>query len=289
MRTDTFQWWCSAQGIAWEWSWRPYPGVWLFMAALATAYWLIVRKGRDAGAADGAKPAGRRGRVGAVGLVALWVSLDWPIGALGAGYLASVHMIQFLVMALIAPPLLLHGVSEAAYRRIPEGALGVLRWATHPLVSLPVFNLIVVGTHLPVVVDSLMGSQLGSFAIDVAWIAGGLLFWWPIAAPVPERPMFMPLFRIGYMVIQAIAMKPIFVYLTFARYPHYATYELAPLVHNISARSDQQAAGLIMETFGMIILLIAIGIIFYRWSAREDRDSLPGREEVRPGADGAVA
>ena len=30
------QWWCSAQGTQWRWTWVPYPGVWLFVLA-ATA------------------------------------------------------------------------------------------------------------------------------------------------------------------------------------------------------------------------------------------------------------
>ena len=29
------QWWCSAQGVAWSWEWRAYPGVWLFVLCIA--------------------------------------------------------------------------------------------------------------------------------------------------------------------------------------------------------------------------------------------------------------
>ena len=102
--------WCSATGQAWTWEWRAYPGIWLFIALLAfgMSYWN----------AAGARAAGNRRRpahpafVG--GLVILWLSLDWPIGALGAAHLASVHMVQFLMMALIAPPMLLFGPSPEA-------------------------------------------------------------------------------------------------------------------------------------------------------------------------------
>ena len=31
------QWWCAAQDVAWSWTWRPYPGVWIFIATLAFA------------------------------------------------------------------------------------------------------------------------------------------------------------------------------------------------------------------------------------------------------------
>jgi hypothetical protein len=73
--------WCSATGAAWTWQWRAYPGVWLFIVLLALGMWTWNRAG--------ARAAGRAPRsahplfVG--GLLVLWLALDWPIGALGAG------------------------------------------------------------------------------------------------------------------------------------------------------------------------------------------------------------
>ena len=29
-------WWCAASSEPWSWAWRAYPGVWLFIALLAT-------------------------------------------------------------------------------------------------------------------------------------------------------------------------------------------------------------------------------------------------------------
>lgn len=271
MDSDVLQWWCSAQGVAWDWRWQAYPGVWAFMVAFALAFWRLLRTTE----AEPVTSRVLRDRVvaGIVGLLGLWLALDWPLGALGAGYLASAHMVQFLIIAMIAPPLLLYGMPEATYQRLPDGFVSALGAATQPLVALVTFNLIVITTHLPVVVDSLMATQLGSFVIDIAWLAGGLIFWWPVAAPVPQRAWFQELGKIGYLGVQVIAMKPLFVYLTFSEFPLYATYELAPRVHGISARGDQQAAGLLMETCGMIITLIAVGILIRRWSAREDREA----------------
>ena len=31
------QWWCAALGEQWTWNWRAYPGVWLFVVAVAAA------------------------------------------------------------------------------------------------------------------------------------------------------------------------------------------------------------------------------------------------------------
>jgi len=268
------QWWCAAQDVDWSWAWRPYPGVWLFIAALAATYWVLRRA---AGGEDG------RRWVWMLGVLTLWIALDWPVGALGGGYLASLHMVQFLMIAYIASPLLLAGAPRGAFERLGGTRFGrtVLPTLTHPLAALFIFNLIVALTHLPAPTDWLMASQLGSFALDMIWLGAGLLFWWPVCAPVPERRWMAPPVKVGYLGVQIIAGTPIFAYIAFAELPLYAVYELAPRVHGISARSDQQAAGMLMKVVGMPIMIVASAIIFLRWSREAERDELEARERRR--------
>ncbi len=302
-----FQWWCAAQTAAWEWTWQPYPGVWIFTVLLALGYRALLRRAeRMTGeAAGGARVAAFAG-----GLFALWLALDWPIGALGAGYLASVHMVQFLLIGMIAPPLLLWGIPPAALIAWLEGepasaaagAAGnqartgggttarapriaaVLRVITHPIVALIAFNAVVGATHMPTVNDTLMVTQLGSFAIDIAWLVGGLIFWWPVAAAAPARPHFHALLKIGYLIALAIAMTPIFLYLTFSDHPVYAVYELAPRVNGIDALADQRVAGLIMKIIGGFILMGVLSVLFFRW-ARRAGDDMTALQAARAEAD----
>lgn len=255
------QWWCAASGAPWTWSWRPYPGVWLFVTLLAGAYWALARRHR---------PARREALSFGAGLVLLWAALDWPIGALGAGYLASVHMVQFLLIALLAPPLLLAGLPRAALERLRGArAFGVLERLTHPLVAILFFHTIVIATHWPGLVDALMSSQAGSMALDLAWLLGGALFWWPVVCPIPERPRFPFGVKIGYLIVSTVLMTLPYVFLTFAELPFYATYELAPPVGTLSAGEDQRLAGLIMRIGGGAILWTAAGILFWLWYRTE--------------------
>jgi cytochrome c oxidase assembly factor CtaG len=274
------QWWCSAQGEPWTWAWQAYPGVWLFIGLIGYGYARLLRRTREPG-------AGLRPYIACFGsgLLLLWLALDWPIGALGAGYLASVNMIQFLVLGMIVPPLMLYGIPDATYRRLSPRAIAVLRPLTRPVVAFTAFNLMIIATHLPPVVDGLKGTQLGSFSMDALWLAGGLLFWWPVVVGTPGGSQLRELAKVGYLGLQLIAMKPVFVYLTFSRFPQYATYELAPRISNISARADQQMAGLLMEVAGMIIILIAVGAVFLKWNARENETAPPLRSsEAAPQA-----
>ena len=52
-----------------------------------------------------------------LGIVGFWVASDWPVGTLGAGYLLSVHMAQYLLYTFMATPLLLLSVPEWRMRQ----------------------------------------------------------------------------------------------------------------------------------------------------------------------------
>jgi cytochrome c oxidase assembly factor CtaG len=256
------QWWCSAQGIPWSWTWRPYVGVWLLIAALGVAGWLFTRRtGRT-----------RLQRTSFLtGLLLLWAALDWPIGTLGAGYLASVHMVQFLLIVFYAPPLILLGLRPDEDDATARAGYSRLRRAlTHPLVTLAILIVVTIVTHLPVVVDSLMSSQAGSFLLDSAWLIAGLLFWWPVIMPGAPT-WFIPVVRIGYFVASMMLMTAPNAMITFSQLPIYATYELAPPIPGIDVLQDQRLAGIWMRLGAAIAVWTAISVLFIRWSRRETR------------------
>jgi putative membrane protein len=261
------QWWCAARSASWTWTWQAYPGVWLLVLALAVAYWLVSRRWALTLQPDSSTVRGRPGWF-AAGLICLWISLDWPVGALGAGYLASVHMLQFILIAVVVPPLLMLGV-PAGHPNLPAGPEKWLRLSTHPLIALVFFNVVIIITHLPSIVDALMTTQLGSFAIDMAWLAGGVAFWWPVLIDRPERPGFGYPLKIGYLILATIVNAGTFLYLTFSELPVYATYELAPPLYGISPLDDQRVAGLLMKVGTAAVLWAAIGIFFYLWHRAE--------------------
>ncbi len=270
--------WCSAQGgAAWTWAWQPYVGAWIVVLLLAVLYHRM--------AARPAEPAApRRGWLYAAGLVVLWATLDWPLAALGAGYLASAHMVQYLTMTLVVPPLLLLGLPAGAWgalERRPALRALVAR-ATRPVVALVAYTAILGFTHLPAVLDTMMRTQVGSFAFDALWFLGGVVFWWPLLAPVPDRSRFHPLARMGYLFAATIPSTAVGLMLVLADYPQYATYELAPRVAGIglTALEDQRLAGLLMKFAGGAIVWTVIAVIFFRWALREDAEAF-GRRPPR--------
>lgn len=285
-------WWCAARDVAWTWTWQAYPGVWLFVLAIGLGFAGLVRR-----LAQQYSPAGERaitpGQVGwfVVGLAVLWLATDWPVGALGAGYLLSVHTAQWILYTLVVPPFLLLGIPE--WLPLAAGAgtrLGrFLRLLARPVVALIIADAILLATHLPPVVDGFRRTQFGSFAVDLAWLVGGLAMWWPVLAPNPAISRVSYPWKIGYLFLCTLVPIVPAAFLTYSDFPVYALYELAPRVYDISAIADQQAAGLLMKAVADPIIWLAMAIVFFKWQRVEEAADLAEREAREAGQGGSGA
>lgn len=274
-------WWCSAQDAPWDWSWQAYPGVWLLVLLLVVGHAIAVRHATRSGVpSDELRP---RTVSYLLGVLTLWIAADWPIGPLGAGYLVSVHTVQYLLFTMVVPPLLLHGIHPATLRALlrRRWAFRAARLLARPLVAFVIFNTVLVATHMPSFVDAVKVTQLGSFGVDMAWLGAGLLFWWQVLGPLPElEPLGYPgriLFLLANVFIPTVPAS----FLTFADYPLYAVYELAPRVSALSAVQDQQIAGLTMKIGGGLLIFGTASVLFFRWYLQEERrERMPGGPAV---------
>jgi len=259
-------WWCTALARPWTWQWIPYPGIWAAAILPLILYGRAVR--RHEGTTDWRKLAQF-----VAGVLVFWIASDWPLGTLGAGYLASAHMTQFLLYTLVSAPLLLLGTPEWMARRLTR-RLHIERatvWFGHSLVATAlIYNAILLTTHAPGTVETLRNSQFGSFAMDVAWLAAGLLLWLPVISPLPEGQASSSWAKMAYLFVttSVVAVIPAS-FLTFTRAPIYGIYELAPRIGTITALEDQQLAGIIMKIATIPIIWSTIAVLWFRWTARE--------------------
>jgi cytochrome c oxidase assembly factor CtaG len=106
--------------------------------------------------------------------------------------------------------------------------------------------------------------------MHLAFLGSGILFWWPVIQPTPltgrhgEGARLLYLFATG-MPMGLLAM------LFFASggviYDHYQTVK--PL-WGVSARDDQQIAGLVMGALGEAAAFAAITLLFFRFLDHEE-------------------
>lgn len=278
-----WSWWPSPQPEPWSWGWQAYPAVWLLLIAISAGY---VSSLRRLGARHllGEPPATheQRLRFGA-GVVVLWVALDWPVGAL-AGHLLLFHAAQFLLVSLVAAPLLLLGLPPwfaAALR--PAGATLRARAirtlaavAGRPPAGLVLFAAALLVTHLPPVVDSLRPSAFGSLLLVAAWLISGLVLWWPVVGRSAAGGELTYFFGMLYLFVPFLLPKiPGFVY-AFRDDTLYAAFAVAPRVWAISPHTDQQYAGLTLWIAGSVMVVGALAVLIFSWYAEDQRIGLPG-------------
>jgi cytochrome c oxidase assembly factor CtaG len=232
------------------------------VALLAVAYHALARRER----AMGGSRAAFWGGWTAVGLV--WQALDWPLGPLAAGYLASAHAVQFVVLALAAPPLLLVATRRALAKSVTAGGAAhpAVVFVTQPIIASVIFNLIAIATHVPAVVDLLMPTQAGAFVIDMLWLGGGLVLWWPIIVDAPARAWFSPPVKMLYLFLSTLVHTGIAMVMLIREFPMYGIYELAPPWAAWTPLEDQHLAGGVMELAGAAVIFGIITVMFFRWS-----------------------
>jgi cytochrome c oxidase assembly factor CtaG len=268
--------WCSSTGQVWTWRYTPFLGVWLVAATFIGGY---VAAHRRAGRA--LDP--RLTRRWVFGVLAVFLVSEWPIGQLGVGYLATVGIARYVIYTFVAGPLLLAGLPTWLVDRwFPIGTRRerVLRAVTRWPVALLYFNAVLFGTHVPIVVDTLKVSQLGSFGVDVLHLSAALIWWWPAIRREPERNAIEEPVRAFYLFASSVLMFVPAAFLTFSPLPLYGLYELAPpLWLGFDAVADQQAAGIVMNVIGGFVLWAIIAALFIRWAKQQEAEDARTRRE----------
>jgi putative membrane protein len=268
----------SAAGIP---AWEPHSDVWLLVAALGAGYAIALTRLGPRHAGPGAPAATRLQVVSfSLGLVTLWLMADWPVHDVAERSMYSVHMIQHLMLTMVAAPLLLLGTPGWLARwlfRPPSAGFRVLRSLSRFFPALVIVNLVLVFSHWPLIVDISLHSGVNHFLLHVLLFASALVVWMPVVSPLPEIPRLAAPVRAVFLFLQSVVPTVPASFLTFGATPLYKFYVGKPHLWQLSTLEDQQVAGLIMKIGAGMLLWTLIAVIFFRWAADEDRHSQPQR------------
>jgi putative membrane protein len=214
------------------------------------------------------------------GLAVLWVALASGADT-HAGELLSAHMVQHMLLTVVAPPLLVAGAPvtlalgalPAAPRRSLARALRgrAVRWATFPPVALALFAAVLVGTHVPYAYELALRSPVAHVAEHGLYVVTALLFWAPLVGsdPLPHRPS--PSARVLWLLLAMPPMALVGVVLLSSDSVVYSPYAHAARALGGSALADQQLAGTIMWVGGKLVLVAAVLAIGWSALMREER------------------
>ena len=254
-------------------AWAPHPDVWLLIGAIAAGYSLALKRLGPRLAPTGSAIVTRfQISTFSAGLLALWVASDWPIHDLGERYFFWVHMVQHTTYAIIAAPLLLMGTPAwlARWLLSPRWLLRTVRYLSRLIPATIIFNLVIIITHVPLVVNASLHHALLHFAIHALIVVSSLIVWMPLLSPLPEVPRLQPLARMLFLFLQSVVPTVPASFLTFGDRPLYKFYETVPRLWSLSALDDMRFAGLIMKVLVGFSLWITITVVFFRWYNAEE-------------------
>jgi putative membrane protein len=264
-------------------AWQPHPEVWLLVATFAIGYALAVTRLGPRLAAPGT-PVVTRFQVASysAGVLAVWVASDWPIHDVAERYLFSVHMVQHITYSIIAVPLLLMGTPTwlARWLLTPRWLLTTVRYLSRLIPATIIFNLVVIVTHMPIVVNASLEHGLLHFGLHALLFGSSIIVWMPLLSPLPEVPRLQPLGRMLFLFLQSVVPTVPASFLTFGAHPLYSFYDHVPRLFGVSALSDMQVAGVIMKIGVGLTLWVVITIFFFKWYNAEEAPT-PSRRMSR--------
>jgi cytochrome c oxidase assembly factor CtaG len=221
---------------------------------------------------------GRRGTYFLAGLSAVAAALVTPLDALSSA-LASAHMVQHILLVLVAAPLLaLSAPSGALLRGSPRlvrrglarwrRQLGLdrsrLRFLREPVTVAVLHAATLWFWHAAVPYDAALRSHPLHVIEHASFLATGVLFWRVV---VGSRAAGRVSNGFAVLLVFAMAMQGVVLsmLLTFAPTPWYAGYANTTRVWHLEPLEDQQLAGAIMWVpAGLIYLGVALAL-FASW------------------------
>lgn len=270
-------------GDLWRaWSWEP--GV---LLALGLAAWLYAR-----GTNEVWRRVGRGRGVGywqasafGSGLTALFIAFVSPLNAFSTA-LFSAHMLQHLLLTLVAAPLLVLGAPLVPFLwALPKPArqqIGrwwrpaqVIRLGWHglsqPLLVWSLHTATLWLWHSPVLYQAALEQPILHELEHITFLGTAWLFWWILLKPNGPK-------RLGngagvlYVFTTALQSGALGALLTFARTPLYPIYSSSVAAWNLTVLADQQLAGVIMWVPAGVVYLVTTLVLLGRWLHRMEQD-----------------
>jgi putative membrane protein len=243
---------------AWSFTFEP-----AFLVIAAAAVYGYVRLAREV-----ERPSRGRATLFGIGAALVAFSLNSPLETIAVHYLLVIHLLQNVMIADWAPPLLILGLTPAMRARVARLGGRPLAAVTRPRVTLPFWLVVWYGVHLPPFYD---------WALRHGWplnlehgllILAGLVFWWPVFAAEPHR-VSTPI-KLAYLGAAYIGSAFLSLAYIFSARAFYTFYEHAPRLWGLSATKDQNLGGILMNVEQLIVFFAALSFYLLRLLSEED-------------------
>ena len=176
------------------------------------------------------------------GLAALWVAVASPVSHLDH-HLLTAHMVQHLLLMLVAAPLVLLGVGSS----LP------VHWRPNLVVSWLAGSLTVTIWHVPAIFEFAVRSPFWHAFEHASFFVAGIVFWWPaVHSGFEAQSWSLPI----YFFLATLPCDVLSAFLAFCGHVVYPPYSSGHRHFGLSPLDDQALAGALMwvtVTFAYLI------------------------------------
>ena len=221
----------------------------------------------------------------ALGVLAVLVALDSGIERYDTT-LFSVHMVQHLLLTLVAPPAApLRGPDHAACcarrraetrRRwiLPLLHARIVRLITFPVFTWLLFAGVMWASHFSPLFEAALEDEWIHRLEHALFLASALLFWWPVVGPDPSPWRMRPAAKVLYVGLQMPQNTFLALAIYMSTVPLYQHYVTTGRAWGGTPLEDQQIAGGIMWLGGDLAFLVVVILLVLAWMRDDERRSV---------------
>lgn len=270
------------------WSWAWHPSV-LIGLAVITGVYLYLANGLRARVQYGPPVPVLRQASFLLGNLAVFLALVSPLDSLSDGFLFSAHMVQHLLLVMIAPVLWLRGVPDGLLNYLVRPAW-LRKFAYHitrPVPAFVIFNGVFLLWHIPTLYNLALEELPLHIGMHLSFMASAVIGWWPVYSRfdevAPRASMTAQLFYLFFTMFPTTALSAWITFTPSILYPFYGSQALR---FGLSPLDDQQLSGLIMWIPGNALFFIAFSVVFFQWFRRSqsqdagDEDGLTSTQSL---------
>ena len=247
------------------WRFQAHPEVWLLVVFLVAAYIYAARVIGPVVVTAGPVITTKQRNAFITAIFLLWMGSDWPVHDIAEEYLYSAHMFQHMVLSYFMPPLVLLAIPKWMFDAVfgSGKTRAIINWLAKPVIAGVMFNVVVMITHIPALVNQSVTNGLLHYSLHVLLVTTALLVWLPICGPDLQLHLQSG-GKMIYLFLMSVVPTVPAAWLTFAEGAVYKHYDIAVRVWGLSVTTDQQVAGAIMKTGGAVFLWSIVVFLFFK-------------------------
>jgi cytochrome c oxidase assembly factor CtaG len=216
--------------------------------------------------------------------VAAWRQISFAAGALTvaavqlppfdtlADQVLIAHMVQHIIIGDIASLLIVFGLTGPVIQPLLHiRATRPLRVLAHPVVALALWALDLYVWHLPLLYQLAIRNDLVHALEHACLLWFGTLLWLALIGPLPKPAWFTTWGKLVYVVgVRLIGgvLGNVFIWAQTVFYPVYRASDAA---RGLNPLSDQNLAGAVMMVEQMILTILLLGWLFYRFAVQDEQ------------------